>query len=1025
MATTASADTHVRICFRLSLALLFTLSFAIAAYAQTVTYRLHREASTTANLFQLKTANPDAAILAVQSVNLKNVAAGEYIVKAFDTQAGVPNSSGVIVAGSSVTFSLWMAKTATAGTMFPRAKLNLNSAAGTSICVVTGVTALSTTLTKYTLTGTVPANVTMTATDRFYLWVGVNLTATSSVNNKAELDIEGTLNGNYDSLVTLPLPTPPPSISSLSPNAGLVGTAVTINGANFGATQGTSTVTFNGLTATPGSWNNTSIVVPVPTGTTTGPVVVTARGSASNGSTFTLLTAGTIAGAVTRTSDGAALSGALVDALQAGVVKASATTATNGSYTMASVITGTYDVRASAIGYQTKLQNGVTVTTNNTTTSNQSLDAVVPGDINYIYDESGRLVSVVSPTETVTYTYDAAGNLLATLRQNSNLPSITEFAPNSGVIGAPVTIYGTGFSSTPNLNTVKFNGVTATSVSATATQIVTNVPVGATTGPISVNTPTGLATSSTPFTIIASAAPTISSFTPTIGVAGTAVTITGTNFDTTVSNNRVTFNNTYAQISSAVATSISASVPNGTSGRISVATPNGKAVSSADFFIPPSPYVATDVQVTGRMTFGESKSVAITTASKIGLILFDGDAGQRASLKVNSSTITSCVLKIYNPNGSTLSSTTANTSGGFLDTPLLPATGTYTILIDPDSTYTGSINFTLYNASDLTTTITPGGPPVTVTTTVPGQNATLTFSGTTGQRISLQMTGVTIGSGCCSTQVSILKPDGTPLVSPTYVGTGGGFFDIQTLPVNGVYTILVDPVDSNTGSMTLTLYAVPADITTSITPGGSPVTVTTTVPGQNAKSTFNGTSGQRISLKMTGVTIGSGCCSTRVSILKPDGTPLVSPTYVGSGGGFFDIQTLPVSGVYTILVDPVDSNTGSMTLTLYNVPADVVGTVTIGGSAVNVTTTVPGQNGRVTFNGTTGQQATVHVTSNTMGLVRVTLLKPDGTTLTSSFTSAASFNLATQTLSVTGTYTITIDPDSWNTGSMSVSVTNP
>jgi hypothetical protein len=162
-----------------------------------------------------------------------------------------------------------------------------------------------------------------------------------------------------------------------------------------------------------------------------------------------------------------------------------------------------------------------------------------------------------------------------------------------------------------------------------------------------------------------------------------------------------------------------------------------------------------------------------------------------------------------------------------------------------------------------------------------------------------------------------------------------------------------------------------------------------------------------------------------VSILKPDGTALVSPTYVGTSGGFFDVQTLPVSGVYTILVDPVDSNTGSMTLTLYNVPADVVGTVTIGGSAVNVTTTVPGQNGRLTFSGTTGQQATVHVTSNTMGLVRVTLLKPDGTTLTSSFTSAASFNLATQTLSVTGTYTITIDPDSSNTGSMSVSVTNP
>jgi len=79
-----------------------------------------------------------------------------------------------------------------------------------------------------------------------------------------------------------------PSISGLSPTSGPVGTSVTISGTNFGATQGTSTVTFNGVAATPTSWGATSIVVPVPTGATTGPVVVTVAGLASNGVTFTL-----------------------------------------------------------------------------------------------------------------------------------------------------------------------------------------------------------------------------------------------------------------------------------------------------------------------------------------------------------------------------------------------------------------------------------------------------------------------------------------------------------------------------------------------------------------------------------------------------------------------------------------------------------------------------------------------------------------------------------------------------------------
>jgi len=80
-----------------------------------------------------------------------------------------------------------------------------------------------------------------------------------------------------------------PKITTLSPTSGPVATSVTITGTTFGATQGTSTVTFNGTAATPTSWSATSIVVPVPAGaTTTGNVVVTVGGLASNGVTFTV-----------------------------------------------------------------------------------------------------------------------------------------------------------------------------------------------------------------------------------------------------------------------------------------------------------------------------------------------------------------------------------------------------------------------------------------------------------------------------------------------------------------------------------------------------------------------------------------------------------------------------------------------------------------------------------------------------------------------------------------------------------------
>ena len=78
--------------------------------------------------------------------------------------------------------------------------------------------------------------------------------------------------------------TVPPTLTSLSPTSGPVGDVGHDHAArNFGATQGTSTVTFNGTTATPTTWSATSIVVPVPAGATTGNVVVTVGGVASNG----------------------------------------------------------------------------------------------------------------------------------------------------------------------------------------------------------------------------------------------------------------------------------------------------------------------------------------------------------------------------------------------------------------------------------------------------------------------------------------------------------------------------------------------------------------------------------------------------------------------------------------------------------------------------------------------------------------------------------------------------------------------
>jgi len=84
------------------------------------------------------------------------------------------------------------------------------------------------------------------------------------------------------------VPPTTPAITNLSPSSGAAGTAVTITGTNFGGSQGTSTVAFNGTPTTPTSWGANSIVGPVPSGATTGNVVVTVGGAASNGVNFTV-----------------------------------------------------------------------------------------------------------------------------------------------------------------------------------------------------------------------------------------------------------------------------------------------------------------------------------------------------------------------------------------------------------------------------------------------------------------------------------------------------------------------------------------------------------------------------------------------------------------------------------------------------------------------------------------------------------------------------------------------------------------
>ena len=242
--------------------------------------------------------------------------------------------------------------------------------------------------------------------------------------------------------------------------------------------------------------------------------------------------------------------------------------------------------------------------------------------------------------------------------------------------------------------------------------------------------------------------------------------------------------------------------------------------------------------------------------------------------------------------------------------------------------------------------------------------AVLAFEGTEGQRVSISLTDVFGGSA----SVVLYDPFGKALQG--VIGLSG-LVEPTTLRSNATYSVVFDPQTASATSATLTMYNVPPDITGPIGFGPPSLPVTTMVPGQNARLTFTGTSGQRVSVTQAGF----NCLTSVTTILRPDGTTQTSTC----GGTFVEVQTLTATGTYTILVDPKDAGFGSTTLKIYEV-TDLSLAIVPGGAAVPVTTTVPGQDARLTFAATAGQRVSLGQAGFNCLTSSTTILRPDGTT---------------------------------------------
>src|SRR6185436_6064552 len=97
---------------------------------------------------------------------------------------------------------------------------------------------------------------------------------------------------------------------------------------------------------------------------------------------------------------------------------------------------------------------------------------------------------------------------------------------------------------------------------------------------------------------------------------------------------------------------------------------------------------------------------------------------------------------------------------------------------------------------------------------------------------------------------------------------------------------------------------------------------------QNAEFTFAGTAGQRIGVVASNATL----LASSFTIVSANGTQVVSGPLFGND--LFGPYTLPATGGYRMLVNPMGDNVGSVTFTLYDVPPDVTGTLSTDGTPV-------------------------------------------------------------------------------------------
>jgi YD repeat-containing protein len=642
------------------------------------------------------------------------------------------------------------------------------------------------------------------------------------------------------------------SINGIAPSQGNVGTKVIISGTGFGPAQGSSTVTFNGVSAIPSNWSNTSIVVPVPNSATTGIVAVTVNSLTAAGPEFEVTSASSGQPIISSLSPAQGPVGMLVTI--SGSNFGSSVGLSNVGFGSVPGVPVQWSQNRIVVPVPPGAVTGPVMVVVNSQASNSAQFTVGPA-----------VASIAGIVTNATNGTPLSGALVQVLQSNAPVGSATSDVNGAYAIsGLPAGTYDL-LASAAGFGTSVIPGVSVTS-SGTAS---VNVPLGPP-GTIS-----GTVTQSGGVTPIVGANVTVSEGNDTVA--------TGTTNSTGAYSIPNLGAATYALQASAIGyragnqMGVSVSAGQTTTANLSLSVQStiaytydelGRLVGVVD---PVNGTAAYSYDAVGNIT-----SITRTNAGQVSVLDFTPKSGPVGTTVMVSGTAFSSNAQLDSVAFAGTSATVSSASSSQLavTVPTGAVTGPIAVTA-PGGKATSTASFTV-------TAPTAGLSISSFTPTLANVGATVTIAGTgfdvlANDRVTFNGVRTSVTSAT-STSISV------------------------TVPTNATSGPIAVAIPAGNATSSTDFFVVPTtytpsqvDFTAQISTGGS-YTGTIVNGGDIGLVLFNGILGQEFNLQVSGSTVTSGT----ISILNPNGS-LLAQSAIGAGSSLLSGLVAPATGTYTIL----------------------------------------------------------------------------------------------------------------------------